>query len=120
MHTSGTHQPVQIEGGKKIWQAILLNLLRKGSQDMCVCCEVGFPSFSLWEVLLWVETSQFCGCPVTRLSINLGLYKSAGFVLVIMSVFWGLLVRIHPGNEYCAHDLWFGRSGSNARQCINS
>lgn len=32
---------------------------------------------------------------------------------------WGLVVRIHPGNEYCSYDLWFGRSGSNAQQCIN-
>lgn len=65
--------------------------------------------------VLWVETSQFCGCPVTQLLINLDLYKSVGFVLVTMPVVWGLLGRIHPGNEYCAYDLWFGRSGSNAR-----
>lgn len=63
--------------------------------------------------VLWFSSS-------TWLSLKFCLYKIAGFVLVIMPVFWGLLVGLHLGNKYCDYGLWFGRSCSNAWWCINS
>lgn len=102
--------------GRKLWQVKFLSspkLPKKEQSGHAYILWSEIPSFFLWKVL-WVQTSVFCGCPVTWPSVNFSLYKSASFVLVKISVLWVLLVRMHPGNEYCAYDLMLGRSGSNA------